>query len=262
MRDTVFIATPTYSEDINTGSARALWHLATRGDSVRLRVGTRSSSLVPGSCNNLLCEAMNERESHNIKWFAMLHGDIEPEAYWVDKLIEIANESSADMLSVVVPIKDPRGVTSTAIASGDERTQFCRLTQRQVWHESFPSTFDIYECAGALESLPGELCVPVVPRVGLRLNTGCMIVRMDRPWMQDGSVFFENIDWIERTANGWRARDISEDWRFSQKIQEAGGRLLATRAVRLVHKGFTSFPNNLPWGELASDAPKQQEAAA
>lgn len=250
----VFIACPTYSEEINTGTARALWHTATDRDNRKIRVATRSSSLIPGSCNALWCAALNERELYNLTWFAMLHADIEPEAFWLDKLIDEAERHGADMLSAVVPIKDDRGLTSTAIASEDPTRQFCRLTQRQVWHDDFPETFDIHQCAEALESLPGELRVAHVPRVGLRLNTGCMIVRLDRPWSDSGEVYFENLDWIERHQGQWRARDVSEDWRFSQRVQEAGGKLMATRVVAVKHKGLAEFPNSVGWGLKYTDA--------
>lgn len=250
---TVFIGCPTYGEELNAGTARGLWLHATRREDVQLAVATRSSSLIPGSCNTLWCEALNNREPMGIGWFAMLHADIEPEPYWLDKLLSLAETRRADMISVCVPIKDDRGVTSTAIASGDERTQFCRLTQRQLWHPDFPETFDIYDCANALERLPDPLRIAHVPRFGLRLNTGCMLVRL-KPEFCDGSVYFDNLDWIERHNGLWRARDISEDWRFSQKIEHAGGKLVATRAVRVIHKGIAAFPNDKPWGIKPNDA--------
>lgn len=261
---TVFIGTPTYGEDINTGAAKAIWAWATQRDDVRVMTGTRGSSLIPGSCNFLLCEALNLREEHGVQWFALLHADIEPEHFWLDKLLAIAEREQADMLSVVVPIKDHRGITSTAVASGREREmgQFCRLTQRQVWHSDFPETFDINQCADALEALPGGLGIARVPRVGLSLNTGCMLVRLDRPWFDADppTVYFENLDWIEWHWNAQlqkrvlRQRDVSEDWRFSERLRSAGGRLVATRAVAVVHKGLAGFPNNRPWGELENDA--------
>lgn len=250
---TVFIGVPTYSEDMNSGTARALYCTASRGDDVRVIPATRSSSLIPGSCNNLWCEALNMRESHGIDWFGLLHADIEPEHFWLDKMLAIAEASQADMLSVCVPIKDDRGITSTAIASGDERTQFCRLTQRQLWHPDFPETFDTDQCADALERLPEPLGIPNCPRYGLRLNTGCMLLRL-KPEFCDGSVYFENVDWIEQRNGLWLARDISEDWRFAQKVQAAGGRLVATRAVKAIHKGIAKFPNDVPWGLKPNDA--------
>lgn len=259
--ETVLLGCPTYSEEINTGSARGLWLHATNRDDVQVMAADRSGSLIPASCNNLWCAALNIRQSQGLGWFAMLHADIEPEPGWLDKLLGIAAEHNADMVSVVVPLKDDRGITSTAIASEDETMQFCRLTQRQVWHQSFPETFDIYDCANALERLPDSLRVPHVPRLGLRLNTGCMLVRL-KPEVCTGDVYFENVDWIEQHRGEWRARDISEDWRFSQKVQAAGGKLLATRAVRVIHKGIASFPNDKPWGVKLSDAPALQESAA
>lgn len=252
----VFIGCPTYSEEINTGAAASIWQTATRRDDVRVMAATRSSSLIPGSCNVLWCNAINCRDEHDLQWFALLHADIQPEPFWVDKLLDIAEQTQADMVSVCVPIKDDRGLTSTALASGDETRQFCRLTQRQIWHPDFPATFDIDQCADALESLPDGLRISNVPRVGLRLNTGCMITRLDRPWVgcEPAKVYFENLDWIEKHEGQWRARDISEDWRFAQRVQQAGGKLVATRAVKVIHKGITGFPNDKPWGLSLTDS--------
>lgn len=253
----VFLACPTYSEEINTGAARAMWLHATQRDDLRIMTSDKSGSLIPGSCNTLWCSCLNEVKTQSIKWFAMLHADCEPEAGWLDKLLFLAEEHGADMLSAVVAIKDDRGVTSTAIASDDPGNCLCRLTMQQLHHPDFPTTFDIGACADALEKLPEPLRIERVPRVGLRLNTGCMVVRMDRPWIgcDPPTVFFDNPYWIEKYNGQWRARDVSEDWRFSEKIQNAGGKLFATKAVKVVHKGLAGFPNSHAWGRLANDAP-------
>lgn len=258
----VFAGVPTYGESLDSGAARGLWGWATERDDVRVITATRGSSLIPGSCNVLLCNALNLREEHGLTWFALLHADIAPEHFWLDKLITEAEKHDADMMSVVVPIKDQKGLTSTAIANPAQgRGQFCRLTQRQVWHPDFPETFDIHAAADALESLPGGLRVPNVPRIGLSLNTGCMLMRINRPWFDSDplEVYFENLDWIEwHTAPDGRRerrqRDVSEDWRFSERLRNAGGRLFATRVVRVVHKGLAGFPNDKAWGELENDA--------
>lgn len=250
----VYIGCPTYGEEINTGAATGITVTATNRDDVSVIPGFRSSSLIPGSCNVLWCDALNNYEAGRLDYFVMLHADISPESFWLDKLLDIIERTGADMVSACVPIKDERGVTSTAIASADYRTQFCRITQRQLWHPDFPETFDIDQAADALERLPGDLQIPTVPRFGLRLNTGCMIVRMS-PVVATGSVYFENLDWIERKPDGkWRQRDVSEDWRFSQKVQDAGGKLVATRAVMVIHKGIAGFPNDKAWGSVESDA--------
>ena len=259
----VFIGVPTYGESIDVGAAKAVWAWATERDDVKVHAMHRGSSLIPGSCNFLLSQALNLREEHGVNWFAMLHADIEPEHFWLDKLIDEAELVNADMLSVVVPIKSIHGFTSTAIANPMAgRGQFCRLTQRQVCHPDFPETFDIAEAANALESLPGGLRVESVPRVGLSLNTGCMLLRLDRPWFETDplEVYFENLDWIEwvwsdeEQRNITRQRDVSEDWRFSERLRNAGGRLCATRKVKVVHKGLSGFPNSIAWGEKETDA--------
>src|SRR5438034_6910050 len=81
----------------------------------RVAEATETNSLLAGNCNVHWCEALNLREQNELKWFAMLHSDVIPEAFWLDKLIAEAEKHQADMMSAVVPIKTDQGLTSTAI---------------------------------------------------------------------------------------------------------------------------------------------------
>lgn len=253
MSDVVYLSMPNHNGQIDSGAACGLLVWASKEYQVAPAI--RASSLLNSNCNYFWCDAINKRLSGvPVKWFAMLHADIEPEAWWLDKLIAIAEENDADMLSACVPIKDLRGLTSTAIASHDDRYRvFARLSQRQLWHDDFPETFDIDQAAEALESLPGELSVQDVPRVGLRLNTGCMICRVDKPWATQ--CWFDSVNGIELHNGQWRGWDMSEDWRFSMRVQQAGGKLMATRAVKVTHKGVGHFiSDKIGPQAIASDA--------
>lgn len=266
-----FLALPTHNGQIDAGAAFAA--LGWASQKLRVIPSTRGRSLLNSNCNGLLCDALNMREEHGVKWFAMLHADIEPARWWLDTLIGEAEKHGADMISAVVPIKDTRGITSTAIASDEFANsigqpwsletccQFGRLTQQQIHFPDFPDTFDINTLADSLEGLPHPLGVPKVPRHGLLINTGCMVLRIDRDW--DWSrVFFSTIDGIQNTKDGWRLFDISEDWLFSWRVAKQGGKVMATKAVTAIHKGVGLFPNDKPWGTVASDCNYKEASAA
>jgi hypothetical protein len=75
-------------------------------------------------------------------------------------------------------------------------------------------------------------------------------------------VFFSSIDGIQNTKDGWRLFDISEDWLFSWRVAQHGGKVMATKAVTATHKGVGLFPNDKPWGTVASDCNYKEASAA
>jgi len=246
----VYLASPLYDQAQHRGSARAFYQRASQVHSIYDY--TASGSLIPELCNELLCDALNRMEECSLAWFAMLHADVEPEAFWLDKLIAEADRVGADCLSAVVPIKTKEGITSTGISRSDsELGLFCRLTMNQVWHPTFPVTFGLNEAASALESLPTDLRIEGVPGSFLLANTGCMICRLDRPWMgcDPPKVWFEDKAKIERQNGKWRPIGSSEDFVFTRRIAEAGGKVMVTKAVKLNHHGAMAFPNFEPWGQ-------------
>jgi hypothetical protein len=240
----VFLCSPIYNGMMHRGAARSLWDTASQRHN--LFVYTFGSSLIPTNCNQLWCEALNARRSRDLNWFAMLHADVEPDSCWVDALIAEAERTGADFLSAVVPIKASDGMTSTAIASPGRYGYHCRLTQAQVRHESFPDTFDLHAAADALERLPEPLRVADVPRIALLANTGCMVCRLDRDWCE--RVSFEAFDGIECVNGVWQPVFKPEDWVFTQRIAEQGGKVMATRLVNVVHWGMQGWPSNQVWG--------------
>lgn len=237
----VFLALPRYKisrDDRAEVGLRASTHH-------QLTVQSRALSLLACNCNLLLCDALNKRAYH---WFAMLHDDITPEQGWLDKLIDEAERCEADLLSAVVPLKDDSGCTSTAIG-GEQRSAeaFTRLTQAQVLHPGFPRTFDMEAAAAALERLPVPYGLSV-PRTALWCNTGCMVCRIDRDW--DWSrVNFAAQDGLVRRDGRWLAITCPEDWLFSQRVADAGGKVMATTIVELVHwEGDKPYHSRAVWG--------------
>lgn len=252
--DNVFLGSLTHNGLLDYRMAKAFFVAASRNHQIMYKV--QQTSLLASGCNSLWCDALNNRENANLKWFAMLHADIVPQDWWLDNLIEIAESSDADMLSAVVPIKGPDGVTSTAVSSRDPFVRFCRLTTRQVNHDSMPSVFSI-DTLKSLCNLPEfqhlERAFHSDYNDGgkpfLLLNTGCFVCRIDRPWAHE--VFFTIRDRIEQSLGGaWMVRQEPEDWFFSRMVASAGGKVMATKHLRVEHIGPVAYDSTQQWGKL------------
>lgn len=205
-----------------------------------LRVSVRASSfsLLTMNFNSLYCGALNAR-ADGVTHFAMLHADVECEPGWLDVLFRELVRHDADLVSAVVPIKDARGLTSTALTrdAGDPFRVDRRITLREL--DALPETFDGPACGD-----PGYF---------LLANTGCWVCRLDRPWCE--RVCFTVRDRIARNDKGeWEPHVEPEDWGFSKQLHRLGGRVLATKKVRATHHGEAGFRNHGPaWGEWERD---------
>jgi hypothetical protein len=156
----------------------------------------------------------------------------------------------ADLFSVVVPIKGRHGLTSTAI--GDPANPWRpirRLTLREVFR--LPETFSIHDCIAAGFAAPGQQ---------LWVNTGCSLAYLRRDWATAVDshgylrVFFTIQDRIHWDGNAGRVETAPEDWNYSRMIANEGGRVFATRKVKLCHaSGEEFYPNDHPWGDWETD---------
>lgn len=245
----VFLGTLTHNGQLDFRMARIFYSFASRERAMLQKV--QQTSLLASGCNSLWCDALNARAKDNLKWFVLLHADIAPEMWFIDKMIDIAETHDADVLSAVVPIKDHSGVTSTAISGPDDFRRLTRLTQKQINHPAWPATFDIHMAKKAFEHLPHEYCIPAL---GLRddnrllVNTGCMLARLDRLWCSEAH--FTINDRIEQAIGGnyyWQVEP--EDWFFSRRVAELGGKVFATREIVLEHFGTINYLSNKAWGE-------------
>ncbi len=241
----VLVGCPTYNGSLDFGTARGLLMSASQKHEVIAVVNP--GSLLSHACNAMWCMAMNEREMRGLGWFAMLHADIEPDVNWLDTLIDEAEECDADVMSAVVPIKDNVGITSTAIARPDDWGPWARITQKQLWHPDFPETFDIGMAANALNNLPDDLRTENAPANRLLVNTGCCVFRLGQSW--NGKVAFEMRDRIDFIDGKYEPRVESEDWTFSRRAAEAGARVMATRKLKVLHKGGANYSSANQWGD-------------
>lgn len=257
----VLIGSPNHDGRMDADGAAALYCLPSN-QRHECHAVNKTSSLLTLNCNVLWCHALNAR-ADGFTWFAMLHSDIRPDNYWVDTLIDEAEKYGADMVSACVPIKDSRGLTSTGLFGRDNPwlPRF-RLTLSQV-HNVLPETFDRDMVIDAID--PNLHCAGNTsddqPWLTLDVNTGCCVVRLDRDW-GDLGVWFENHDRIVLKDGKWIPETQSEDWVFSRKISNAGGKVMATRRVRCWHNGTGTWRSDKVWGQETDEdvlKPKEQE---
>jgi hypothetical protein len=211
------------------------------------------SALISYNCNGLLAKALNERASHAWSLFAMLHYDIRPQQFWLDLLVDQLISHGADLMSAVVPLTGrDNGYTSTALAeSANKFANRRRLTQSQVRHLRFPETFDVQMAALAIEQLPPPYQIFPCPRAFLWCNTGCFVVRIDRDWDWT-TVCFASDDQLVISAGQYQEYVFPEDWTFSHRVAEAGGKVMATRLVKLTHTSEETgkqYHSDEVWGQ-------------
>jgi hypothetical protein len=232
-RPVVFQAMPHYGP-IEAEAGKAFWcNASADADTLCLNLAT---PLLAHGFNQCWCSALNVvRKGQRIDYFVMLHADIVPEEWWIDKLIAEMVRTGADLVSCVVPIKSAHGVTSTAIAGLDPWVVERRLTMREVMQ--LPETFGAADCG-----FPGR---------ALMVNTGCWIADFRKPWVEQ--VRFQISNRIVRTAAGFDAQVVPEDWDFARQIVELEGLVLATRKVSLAHIGPNPFRNQTAWGSYRID---------
>lgn len=216
--------------DMTLGAAVG-FHRCTRRPDHHVKLLALGSSLATGNFNQLWCWALNAARKGRVDFFAMIHSDIEPGEFWLDSLIDELEGKNLDVLGVVAPIKDQRGLTSTAVAheSGDTWRVRNRLTMTEVYR--LPETFTSEDVGGPL-----------------LINTGLWVCKFDMAWAPN--VFFTVNDRImlDQKSGDFIAQIEPEDWFFSRVLHELGLRVGCTRKVSLHHQGRTSFPTDRPWG--------------
>lgn len=227
----VFLAYP-HTGQVVADSLMAAWQ-ASRSHAVHLV--PHASSLLTYNFNRLWAEALNKRAAWGLTHFAMLHSDVVPQYGWLDVLLEEQARVGVQVLSAVIPLKDGRGLTSTAVFY-PEAQRVLRLTLAEV--HTFHPTFGH---AGVIQH--GGL---------LLLNTGCFVCDFTQPWVED--VHFWWTDTIVRGPAGtFQAQVMPEDWNFSLWCHGHQVSLAATRAVAVEHHGLAEYSNQTVWGTWQTD---------
>lgn len=227
----VIIAVPNRGA-IKEGTVKSL---LTFGKTPVLDVALRSTSLLTFTFNDLWCHALNSRPEAT--HFVMLHDDVVPiESGWLDILLSEYEKSGADVLSCVVPINDDRGLTSTAFCN--PRTgEMKRLTMHEA--AALPLTFDAM-AAGHPEKI-------VLP------NTGLWICSLRGSWVEKICFTIRDRVFQDPVTKKWKAQCWGEDWDFGMQCWGHRLKVMATRAVKLIHKGGFDYPNMVGWGGWKTD---------
>ncbi len=211
----VFVALPSYNGFIK---AQALLGLLLPSATCFLHYELGFGSLLATNFNHLLCKARNSRAEGKWTDFGMHHADISAPPGWLDVMVEEKRRTSADILSVVVPIKDERRLTSTGTVQ--EGGHIRRLTLKEV--HQLPETF----CAADLAQL--GIHTPMV------VNTGLMLVDFTQPWSDEWH--FSIGDAIQKQPDGtFSPACLPEDWNFSSWANSRGLKVYATRKVPVGH---------------------------
>jgi len=229
----VLLAMPRYSGKVWMPAAQAFFNPSNAGSPLDVRhcdiryprAISPNSSIATACFNACWAMARNEWEAGRIDAFAMIHDDVGAQMQWLDILHREREKCGADIISTAVPIKDARGLTSTAIDDLDEKWRVRRITTKQL--RKLPLTFT-------------DSDVP-----GLLLNTGLWLAKLG-PWMNE--VCFHVPNAIERINGRWKALHFPEDFNFSRDCRKLGLKLAATKAVRVDHFGEHGWSNQEAWG--------------
>jgi hypothetical protein len=193
-----------------------------------------SGSLLAMVFNHLWCQALNQRGIFGLTHFAMHHADIQAPPFWLDVLLAEMSRVQADLLSVVVPIKDQRGLTSTG-SRHPVHGNIRRFTMKEIY--DLPETFSIADTDN--------------PDHWLMVNTGLWVCDFTKPWVTN--VVFSILDSIVHEDGRFQARTLPEDWNFSGWCARQELRVFATRKVPVLHHGRSSYSNERVWGEWHTD---------
>lgn len=228
----VYLGIPFYGDKIGWGIPGALMRASKRAGCLS-HYRMQSFSVLPRNFNMLYAEALNSRKE-GVTHFCMLHDDIVIEDYWLDKMLDIQERVKADVLSVVSPIKDGRGLTSTALD----------IPMTDFMGEYTPRRLTLHEIFEKYE--------PTFTDEKILLNTAVMLVRINNDWADKISFDFDEKI-VKNPSGNFEAFGMSEDWLYSRRAKAHGAKLFATREVLINHLGPTKYYNAKPWGEWTED---------
>lgn len=199
-------------------------------------------SLLAMNFNGLLCSALNQTPACD--YFLLHHNDIGigPDACgWLDYMIEQMTEHKAAALSLVVPIKDGRGLTSTGLLkSTNGKREHRRLTVKEL--DDLPDTFDVMDMVKKFDIWGTDACLTV--------NTGVLLLDLKQIRPHIEKLCFTIRDKITLTEEGQCAVHVwPEDWNFSEAAHRIGLRVVANKNVPLTHKGNLGFMTGARWGQ-------------
>lgn len=188
----------------------------------KIKPFAHTSSMLVDSFNTCWCEMLN---TPDMSHFAMLHADIHTDVPWIDILVREMDKQKLDILSVVVPLKDEKGITSTAVLQKDNTVK--RLTLKEVYE--LPETFTTAQYEGTL-----------------LVNTGMWIAKVG-DWMKEFDGFRAHSQIVLKNGK-YETMNSPEDWDFSVWCAEKGLKVGATRIISVGHIGKKSWRNDSVYG--------------
>lgn len=246
-RKHIFLGVPTHDGKVDNSTFSAVMRTAASRHDVSTKV--QCSSALTHNFNELWLEALRGVESHGVTHFCMLHADVGPlQQDWIDRLVAIMEEGDYDLVSVIIPIKDDRGLTSTGFDTDPWRPR--RLSMHEAMQ--MPATFDN---DAILKIMKPDLSVtdmgdPIGPII---FNTGLWICRLDRPWVKKICFDIKNRVHQYPDTDQIVAEFAPEDWEFSRQCYELGVKYAVTRAIEVEHIGRAAPKNTHAWGSMKRD---------
>lgn len=231
--DVVYCYQPCYGGGGHPASVKAfLTQLGEKHSRSRILV-SGGGSLLANAFNQGIVHAINLQAKDNITHWYIQHGDVIPDSGVLDTLLKDMKEHNADIMSAVVPIKDPFGLTSTAIDNPDDKFNVIRrLTMHEVMQ--LPPVFTAKDCG--------------YPDHALLINTGCLLIKFTEDWRQDICFTINDRVSYDIKKGQFVSEVAPEDWNFSRWAHARGLKVMATRNPGLDHVGEIRFSNREDWG--------------
>jgi len=240
-KDKTFLCMPYCGVANPAATISALVHASNDKDSYMFYPMPSPAGVHCYNFNRAWCLALNSRKREGFTKFAMIHSDVEPlDNGWLDSMIGHLDSTDSDVLSVVLRIKDKRGLTSTCVMDMDKY-----LVRRLTMHElaSMPVNFNSYMAGARLKGWEAP-----AHKTQILVSSGLWVCRFTDPWVEQ--VWFEMRDRIaklppseEFPEGRFIPVNWSEDWAFSRQCYEQKLRVFATRGIRANHSGGYEYSN-------------------
>lgn len=223
----VFLAMPTYDARCFAATAMAIAE-ASRDPALEIQRRAPMGSVLPSVFNMAWLEATE----NDFDYFAMIHADVWAQPGWLDRMIQILDETGSDLVSAVLRIKTHERLTSTGVDRRGQPT--VNLTVADI--EKLPAVFG--------EDDVRELYADATTVLH---NTGLFVARMCSPWVKEWRGF-TMASTILREPKGARVVQNSEDWLMARDMAAMTPRpkVRIVSALRTLHYGtaFWSSPQS------------------
>ncbi len=203
-----------------------------------------ASSLLTHSFNYLWTMALNLRRKYRIDYWFMNHADVEAEQGCLDTMIAECKRKKAAVISSVVAMKLPFGLTSTGLGFPNvprDTVGFREGTRKFTMHEimQLPETFNAADTDE--------------PEKVLLVNTGCWIADFTQPWVEDFTFQCHDRNYRDPETGRFVPEVRGEDWNLSYFLHDRGLPYYATRKVKTRHNGEYGYTNFPAWGSWQTD---------